>query len=359
MLFAAVLALPAVGWAALIKDNLYGVKAISPTEGWVVGNFGAIYHTTDAGQTWTARESGTKVPLFGIDFAPDDSRQGPGERPGEGPGEGWIVGKASLILHTADGGRTWKPQKSVIPPEKHLFYVRAVDARTVWAVGDWGAITVTHDAGESWEDRSLGTVTVKVEERPDRIANTISDDIILYEVSFPDPQHGYIAGEFGTLLATADGGQTWEKRDVGTEKTLFGVSFSTPEKGWVVGIDGLILRTRDAGKTWEVQHGATQTESIEELGFLETLRNPGLYDVSVAGQYGVVVGDTGNLLTTADGGETWTLRELPEKQRLTWMRGVSLVPGTHGFVVGAGGFAAAIDHDQLVLPRDGVATPQP
>jgi len=76
--------------AGAIRDNLYGVKAISPTEAWVVGNFGSIYHTTDAGKTWAAHDSGTKVPLFAVDFAP-------------GAKEGWAVGKGSLILHTADG----------------------------------------------------------------------------------------------------------------------------------------------------------------------------------------------------------------------------------------------------------------
>ena len=132
------------------------------------------------------------------------------------------------------------------------------------------------------------------------------------------------------------------------------MSFATPEKGWAVGIDGLILRTRDAGQTWEVQHGALAIESLEELGFLETLKNPGLYDVRMAGQQGVVVGDTGNLMTTVDGGETWTARELPEKQRLVWLRGVSLLPdGSAGFAVGAGGCMAAIDHGQIVLPANG------
>ena len=318
----AVLALPAGAGTLAVKDNLYGVKAISASEAWAVGNFGSIYHTADAGKTWEARDSGTKVPLFGIDFADAE--------------HGWIVGKSSTILATADGGKTWKPEKSVIPPEKHLFNLKAIDARTVWVVGDWGAIATTHDGGATWEDRSL------------------ADDVVLYAVSFPDPQHGFIAGEFGTLLATADGGRTWEKRPVGTEKTLFGVSFATPEKGWAVGIDGLILRTRDAGQTWEVQHGALAIESLEELGFLETLKNPGLYDVRMAGQQGVVVGDTGNLMTTADGGETWTARELPEKQRLVWLRGVSLLPdGSAGFAVGAGGCMAAIDHGQIVLPANG------
>ena len=98
----AVLALPAGAGALVVKDNLYGVKAMSASEAWAVGNFGSIYHTADAGKTWEARDSGTKVPLFGIDFADAE--------------HGWIVGKSSTILATADGGKTWKPQKSVIPP---------------------------------------------------------------------------------------------------------------------------------------------------------------------------------------------------------------------------------------------------
>src|SRR5213592_161240 len=119
---AGVLALPAGARAVVVKDNLYGVKAMSASEAWAVGNFGSIYHTTDAGKTWEPRESGTKVPLFGVDFA--DTQHG------------WIVGKGSLILHTADGGRTWARQKSAIPPEKHLFNLDAIDANTAWAVGD-------------------------------------------------------------------------------------------------------------------------------------------------------------------------------------------------------------------------------
>ena len=321
----ALLALPAGARAGVVKDNLYGVKAMSASEAWAVGNFGSIYHTVDAGKTWETRDSGTKVPLFGIDFADAE--------------HGWIVGKSSTILGTDDGGKTWKPQKSAIPPEKHLFNLRAIDARTVWVVGDWGAIATTHDGGATWEDRSL------------------ADDVVLYAVSFPDPQHGFIAGEFGTVLATRDGGASWQKQQVGTEKTLFGVSFTSPEKGWAVGIDGLILRTRDGGVTWDVRAGKARAEDLEELGFLETLKNPGFYDVDVVGDYGVVVGDTGTLLTTDDGGDTWVRHELPEKQRLVWMRGVSLVPGTHGFTVGAGGFAALIEHDRIVLPGGGSLAP--
>jgi photosystem II stability/assembly factor-like uncharacterized protein len=326
---------PVRGQATVLKDNLYGVKALSASEAWAVGNFGSIYHTGDGGRTWEARDSGTKLPLFAVDFADANN--------------GWAVGKSALIVRTADGGRTWKRQKSAIPPEKHLFDVQAVDARTVWAVGDWGAIAVTHDGGDSWENRSLGTIPVQTTTSPERVTHTLTDDVILYDVSFPDAEHGFIGGEFGTVLATRDGGGTWEKQETGTDKTLFGLSFSTRERGWAVGIDGLILHTRDGGQHWEVQRGAAQQEALEDLGFLEKLRNPGLYAVDVSGAYGVVVGDTGILLTTADGGETWEQHELPEKQRLVWMRGVSVVPDTQGFVVGASGFAARLDRDRVQL----------
>jgi photosystem II stability/assembly factor-like uncharacterized protein len=304
--------------AVAIRDNLYGVSAVSGTEAWAVGNFGSIYHTTDAGKTWESQQSGTKLPLFDVDFS--DAVHG------------WAAGKASIIVHTADGGRTWTRQKSVIPADKHLFNVEAIDASTAWVVGDWGAMTVTEDGGNTWQDRSL------------------AEDVIVYDVSFPDPRHGFVVGEFGTLLATGDGGRTWEKRDVGTEKTLFGVTFSTPEKGWVVGIDGLLLRTRDGGQSWEVQRGSAHQESLEELGFLETIKNPGLYDIEIVGQQGVVVGDTGTVLSSTDGGETWTRSELPERQRLVWLRSISLVPDARGFAVGAAGFSAAIERGRLLLP---------
>lgn len=310
--------------ALVLKDQLYAVKTLGPNEAWVVGNFGSIYHTRDGGTTWESRESGTKLPLFGVDFADAE--------------HGWAVGKSSLIVATTDGGNTWKPQKSAIPPEKHLFGVHAIDARTAWVVGDWGAMAVTHDGGATWEDRSL------------------TDDVVLYDLSFPDAQHGFVAGEFGTVLATSDGGARWEKLAVGTEKTLFGIGFATPERGWVVGIDGLILRTLDGGRGWQVQRGQLVSRDIEDVGFLETLKNPGLYDVQVVGRYGAVIGDTGMVLTTADGGESWTPHLLPEDKRLTWVRGLSLGQG-NGFLVGANGFTARLDGDQVVLPGGGAPAP--
>ena len=43
------LLIPALGQSAELRDHLYGVRALSATEAWAVGNFGTIEHTTDAG----------------------------------------------------------------------------------------------------------------------------------------------------------------------------------------------------------------------------------------------------------------------------------------------------------------------
>ena len=120
-------------------------------------------------------------------------------------------------------------------------------------------------------------------------------------------------------------------------------------------MDGLVIRTQDGGKTWTRQRGHEEGQALDDVGFLDTLKNPGLYAVRVLGRQGVVAGDTGVLLTTTDGGNTWAQLELPQRQRLTWMRAVSVLPGGDGFVVGGNGFMAKIEQGKVRLPEDRVA----
>jgi len=335
------LALSTSAHAAVLRDHLYGVKAITKTDAIAVGNYGAIYLTANGGKSWEVRDSGTKVPLFSVDFA--DAQHG------------WAVGKSAEILATTDGGKTWTHQKSPIDTSKALFRVRAVDATTAWAVGDWGAIAVTTDGGATWQDRSLPTQKILQSNREDRQENLVLEDVILYDVAWPDAKHGYIAGEFATVLATDDGGVTWRKRTLPTEKTIFGLTFASANEGWAVGIDGLLLHTRDAGVTWTVQHGNPLPATIDELAFNDALKNPGMYAISVVGKTGIAVGDTGTILVSTDGGATWTRRVLPERDRFNWLRDVSLVAGDAGVIVGAKGLSGVVQGSEITLADGGTA----
>ncbi|MDG2308916.1 MAG: YCF48-related protein [Candidatus Binatia bacterium] len=303
--------------AARVVENLFAAKLLDENRGWVVGAFGAVYRTDDGGATWDTQKTPTLDDLFSIDFSNEM--------------DGVVVGKAGTILRTDDGGRTWT--KIDGGTNRNLFAVAFASRDHVWAVGDWGAVFESVDGGETWKDR------------------TLSDDIVLTDMAWADAQHGALVGEFGSVRITDDGGVTWRPSDVGTDKTLFGVDFRSPTDGWVVGIDGLILRTRDGGETWDLQRGQRGSSSLAELGALEALRNPGLYDISFSDEFGYVVGDIGMMLVSADGGENWAEHKLPAEMALLWVRGVSAAPGDHAVVAGANGLTARFDRGEVLLQK--------
>ncbi len=310
-----VLTAPAHG--ARLVENLFGAKLLDADHGWVVGAFGVIYQTTDGGGTWESQETPTLDDLFGIDFV---SRN-----------HGVAVGKAGTILVTEDGGATWIRVDG--GTDRSLFAVAFAGPDDVWAVGDWGAVFVSGDGGKTWVDR------------------TLPEDIVLNDIAWGDAKHGALVGEFGNVRLTEDGGETWTPSQLGTDKTLFGVDFSSAKDAWVVGMDGLILRTRDSGETWELQRGERASSSLAELGALEAIRNPGLYDISFSDGYGYVVGDIGMMLVSDDGGETWSERKLPDEMALYWVRGVSAAPGNHAVVAGANGLTARFEKGDVRLHK--------
>ena len=78
---------------------LSGIWFVDADRGWVVGTFGAIWHTGDGGATWVPQSSGTSLPLLAVQFVDAD--------------RGWAVGGdfalGGIVLRTTDGGATWSP----------------------------------------------------------------------------------------------------------------------------------------------------------------------------------------------------------------------------------------------------------
>jgi photosystem II stability/assembly factor-like uncharacterized protein len=73
----------------------------------------------------------------------------------------------------------------------------------------------------------------------------------------------------------------------------------------------------------------------------------GLYDVAVQGNVGWAIGDSGLLLRTTDGGNTWTRIELPIRLAGNWFRGIALSRGTSGIIVGSEGEILLTHGDQF------------
>ena len=72
-------------------------------------------------------------------------------------------------------------------------------------------------------------------------------------VAFSDANHGWAVGAGGTIIATTDGGATWNPQTSNVTADLSGVAFSDADHGWAVGAGGTIIATSDGGATWNPQ----------------------------------------------------------------------------------------------------------
>lgn len=61
-----------------------------------------------------------------------------------------------------------------------------------------------------------------------------------------------MVGDYGTVMRSNDGGQTFDSIEVPREAHLRSLSFLNNSHGFVAGDKGVVMRTRNDGWTWEV-----------------------------------------------------------------------------------------------------------
>ena len=110
-------------------------------------------------------------------------------------------------------------------------------------------------------------------------------DVNLYGLSYGDPDHAWVAGEFGIIAGSTDGGLTWKQQTTPIESTLFGIRFTDAQRGFAVGLDSVILAHRGRRRHLDASSRAP-------------IAGRSLYDVFVRGQQGWIVGDQGTVLKT-------------------------------------------------------------
>jgi photosystem II stability/assembly factor-like uncharacterized protein len=298
-----------------VRQGLFAACFAGERDAWMVGELGRIFHTTDGGETWERQDAATKRPFLAIACLD--------------PKSAWIAGKEGIVYGTTDAGATWTLAKT--GSTRHVFSLAFANRGRGHGAGDFGTMIHTEDGGRSWT-----TMQVPPEvQLPESAFDTGVDpgDINLYAMSYGDADHLWVVGEFGTIMASDDGGRTFRQQHAPIETTLSGVYFPDPQHGWAVGIDATILRTTDGGASW-----SPQRTPIAQRSF---------YDVVVRGQQGWIVGNAGTILKSADGGETWVVEPLPIQLAANWIRSVTLTPAGHGLAVGAEGLVFGIDGPSL------------
>jgi photosystem II stability/assembly factor-like uncharacterized protein len=120
----------------------------------------------------------------------------------------------------------------------------------------------------------------------------IFDD--LFSVSVVDDNHVVAVGYQGAAYWSGDGGETWHKGTVPTNRILYSVSMASVDVGWAVGQLGTILRTEDGGRTWKLQPNLKEQEGTHLFGVQ-----------AIDEQSAIAAGEWGGLIVTHDGGATW------------------------------------------------------
>jgi len=241
-----------VNWVQVLTGvNLNSVSFSAANTGFVVGDSGKIYKTTDNGLSWNTQSSSTTVNLYSVSFPSMNT--------------GYSVGGSGIVLRTSNGGTSWNNQFTF---GNDLYEIKMKDINTGFIVGSVNSEVVlsTANGGANWlplvnvSGSSLKSITiigistiiaVGVNGRIRRTSNyginwtfpASGTSQQLNSIVFLGQITGYIAGNFGTILKSTDEGMNWTAQSSGTGFNLRGISLINKDTGWAVGQNGIVMRT--------------------------------------------------------------------------------------------------------------------
>ncbi|HEY3366772.1 MAG TPA: YCF48-related protein [Symbiobacteriaceae bacterium] len=226
------------------------------------------------------------------------------------------------VLKSADGGRTWKQAGSLGP--EPVFDISFPDPQHGWAVTDhWTGKTTIRTVQKTTDGGATWTQVSQAPDDPSEFYNSIC---------FPDDQTGFAASR-SRLSVTTDGGATFRNVD-DTPDSGYQFQFTDKSHGWKIR-NFKLDATADGGKSWQPINLDTRVQTFQLL--------PGGAAWVIGGD--LVAGvQKPALFATRDGGNTWTRYDLGNLA----VAALRFVDATHGLVVG--------EDDHLYATEDGGQT---
>lgn len=236
-------------WTANPKlqlPSLRRMRFFDARHGWVLGCRSAMYPsglfvTSDGGRQWRPLPGGTASDWMAADFFDLETGAVSGRRGEFGtvsqgqieasrsdafglrrltqirlvrPTFGWLVGDGGLVCLTGNIGSSWGAPPGALPDAARQFDFAALAVRgpRCWVAGSPGTrVFHTADAGRTWAAFATGS------------------NVPLRAIAFGDDQHGWAVGELGTILATADGGRSWQRQHSGGDRAALLALLAEPE----------------------------------------------------------------------------------------------------------------------------------
>ena len=203
------------------------------------------------------------------------------------------VGEHGIVLLSDDEGKTYRQARSV-PVSATLSAVTFTDDKRGWTVGQWGTILATSDGGETWEKQRMDTAA----------------DQPLFSVRFTNDHDGIAVGLWSLMLQTHDGGKTWAKTTLPNppdggkaDRNLYHVFSDQKSALYISAEQGIVLKSTDGGANWS---------------YLTTGGKGSLWSGVAMPDGRIVVGGLlGSLFQSSDGGATWQPLKAETKSSIT------------------------------------------
>ena len=248
-----------------VRVTLTAVTFPDPDNGWVVGHDSIVLYSSDRGESWQKVMDGDKINQMMVtamkaivqqkreqfeladasekselQYVVEDAEfnlKGFVETESEGPTKplldvfflnqevGLIVGAFGIILHTEDGGRSWRPMLDRIDNQNgyHL-YALARTRGALFLFGEVGIMFRSRDNGKNWET-----------------LETVYEGSLFGALADPESDCVVACGLRGNMIASCDGGETWMHQQVGPQASVNAGVFLADKQYLLVGMPAAVF----------------------------------------------------------------------------------------------------------------------
>ena len=287
-------------WQAMDLDtqaNPLDVAFTDSRHGYLVGSNRMIRETNDGGAHWNERSldlpDEENFRLISIDFNGD---------------EGWIAGQPGLLMHTTDSGQNWTRLflDTKLPGEPYL--ITALGKHSAELATNVGAVYATQDSGVTWE--------AKVSDAAGSVRDLRRRE-----------DGGYVSvSSLGNFYATWEPGDSvWQVHQRVSSQRLQSIGYQPDGQLWMLA-RGAQIRLNDEPGNLDSWSKAI-IPITNGYGYMDMA-----WDADGAIWAG---GGNGTLLVSRDGGDSWEMDPVGDRQPSNFTRMV--FDGERAFVLGERG----------------------
>jgi len=238
----------------------------------------------------------------------------------------YVAAVLALITLVAPASPRWEAQASGV--KARLRGVSAASDRVVWASGANGTVLRTADGGATWTKLTVPDADALDFRDVDAVSGTTA-----YILSIGN-------GKASRILKTTDAGEHWAPQFVNDDPKAFfdAMAFWDADHGVALSdsVDGqfVVITTADGGRTWtRVPPDSLPPALVNEGGFAGSGTNIAVRDAHA--WIGTGAAANARMLLTDDGGKTWQVVDTPvASSASSGIFSVAFRDARHGLTVG-------------------------